>query len=316
MLKTTQSHRIPSSTVMRPARRDSYPRRIVGCVLLFAGIVGTAGGRIDACLSAADLPSDVGNSVELAAAAQGVQRIAAHRGAMLDRPENTIAAIERAIEAGATAVEIDIRTSRDGKLLLMHDSKVNRTTNGTGRVNDLSWAELEKLDAGSWFGAEYAAEQVPSLDQILQVCRGRIEVQLDLKEEGAAYADRIAASVKAHGEPTRMVVAVRSVEQAKQIKQRLPEVSTLIFLRKKGQLDSFLAAKVDFLRPQIAWLENDPALLKKIRDGGAKIHFDATTATSEKVLPLLKYRPESLLCDDPAQLVKTLAQLKKKAKGI
>ncbi len=317
MFKTSQL--LPSAlTPMNSSGRTEYcPRGMVECVLLLAVIVGNAGGVGDTHVYAADLPASTATTAELAAAelaaaARGVERVAAHRGAMLDRPENTVAAIERAIEAGATAVEIDIRTSRDGTLVLMHDAKVDRTTNGTGRVSDLSWDELAALDAGSWFSPKYAAERVPSLEQILKLCRGRIDVQLDLKEDGEAYADRIAACVKAHGEPTRMMVAVRSVEQAQQVKKRLPEVSTLIFLRKKKNLDSFLAAKVDFLRPQLAWIEEDPELLTKIRDGGAKIHFDATTGTAEKVLPLLKYHPESLLCDDPAQLLKTLTQLQKK----
>lgn len=310
MFKIPQLPRSAFTAMSSPGRTENCPRGIVGCVLLLAVIMGNAGGGSAPLMYAADLPTSAVTTEELAAAAQGVERIAAHRGAMLDRPENTIAAIERAIEAGATAVEIDIRTSRDGTLVLMHDAKVDRTTNGTGRVNKLSWNELAALDAGSWFSPEYAAQRVPSLDQILKVCRGRIDVQLDLKEEGEAYADRIAACVKAHGEPTRMMVAVRSVEQAQQVKERLPEVSTLIFLRELKNLDSYLAAKVNFLRPQIAWLERDPDLLAKIRDGGAKIHFDATTGTSEKVLPLLKYHPESLLCDDPAQLVKTLTQLR------
>ncbi len=304
-------HRLCSTLIsIRSLRRtEGYPPGIVSCGLLLALVLGITGAAWNMLAFAAELSTAAAATEELAAAAQGVERIVAHRGAMLDRPENTIAAIERAIEAGATAVEIDIRTSHDGTLVLMHDAKVDRTTSGTGRVNDLSWAELAALDAGSWFGPEYAGQRVPSLGQVLKVCRGRIDVQLDLKEDGEAYADRIAACVKADGEPARMVVAVRSVEQARQIKKRLPEVSTLIFLRAKKDLEPFLDAKVDFLRPQIAWIEKDPDLLTRIRDGGAKIHLDATAGTLKKVSPLLRYHPESLLCDDPAQLVQTLAAL-------
>ena len=250
-----------------------------------------------------------GSPAELAAAARGVERISAHRGASLDRPENTIAAFERAIEAGATAIEIDVRTSRDGKLVIMHDARVDRTTDGTGRVNDLTWAELSKLDAGSWFGAEYASERVPSLDHALQFCRGRIDIHLDLKELGPAYVDRVTASVQAHGDPTSTIAAVRTVEQARQLQERVPEMKTLMFLRQMEQIDMALAAKVDYLRPQLDWLAESPELLGKLREGGAKIHLDATTGTPKAVLPLLGYRPESLLCDDPEQLRKTLTQL-------
>ncbi len=301
-----------SAMVHCRGRVENRMRGRIGCLVFLAAFLGTAIGNADAKVNAADPSVSADTSAELAAAARGVQRLSAHRGARLDRPENTIAAFERAIEAGATAVEIDVRTSRDGKLVIMHDAKVGRTTNGTGRINDLTWAELSALDAGSWFGADYATERVPSLDQVLQVCRGRIGIHLDLKEEGAVYADRVVASLKAYGEPTRTIAAVRTVEQSRQLQKRLPEMETLIFLRKKNQVDSFLAANVNYLRPQIAWIAKDPTLLTKIREGGAKIHLDATAGTPEKVLPLLKYRPESLLCDDPEQLIKTLTQLQTK----
>ncbi|WDQ17113.1 glycerophosphodiester phosphodiesterase [Rhodopirellula sp. P2] len=302
MSNPTPSDRL-AFTGMGSRRQNDRPQRgAVSCLVLSTVLAIATCGRAEAQTHAEDL----------AAAARSVQRISAHRGSSHDRPENTIAAIQRAMEAGATAVELDVRTSRDGKLVIMHDAKVDRTTNGSGRVNDLTWDELTALDAGTWFGTEYHAERVPSLQQALQVCRGRIDVQLDLKEEGPTYADRIVAAVKVHGEPARTIAAVRTVEQSQQLKERLPELKTLIFLRQKKQLDAFLAANMDYLRPQIAWLEDDRALLTKIREAGAKIHFDATTGTPEKVLPLLKYRPESLLCDDPEKLVQTLAELQTK----
>ncbi|TWT65191.1 glycerophosphodiester phosphodiesterase [Allorhodopirellula solitaria] len=276
---------------------------------VFVVLVGLfIGGRIVPCQ--AEPPAiDAESSAEWTAAIESVERIVAHRGSRLDRPENTMAAIERAIETGAHAVEIDVRTSRDGKLVIIHDAKVDRTTNGTGRINDLTWAELSALDAGSWFGADYASERIPSLDQVLEACKGRVQVQLDLKEEGEVYADRIQTSVSTFGEPARTVAAVQSVEQLQQLKERMPALKTLIFLRKRKLLDSFLEAKVDFLRPQVKWIAANPALLTKIRARGAKIHLDATSGTPEKVRPLLHYRPESILCDAPAKLIQTLDQL-------
>ncbi|GAA4472023.1 glycerophosphodiester phosphodiesterase family protein [Novipirellula rosea] len=312
MVKISPSYRSAFARMHSRSRDEKQQCGAVNCLAIFIAFVVAVSVGADAQVHAADAASSANNSGDLAAAAGAVQRISAHRGSSHDRPENTIAAIERAIEAGATAVEIDVRTSRDGKLVIMHDAKVDRTTSGSGRVNDLTWPELAALDAGTWFGTEYHSERVLSLDQALQVCRGRIDVQLDLKEEGVAYANQIVAAVKVYGEPARTIAAVRTVEQSRQLKERLPEMKTLIFLRQKKQLDAFLTADVNYLRPQIAWIENDPTLLTKIRQAGAKIHFDATTGTPEKVLPLLKYHPESLLCDDPGQLVKTLAQLQAK----
>ena len=81
-------------------------------------------------------------------AAAAVQQIVAHRGASAERPECTLAALQRAIEVGATAVEVDVRTSRDGKLFLLHDTTLDRTTNGKGRASERTLADLKKLDAG------------------------------------------------------------------------------------------------------------------------------------------------------------------------
>ena len=82
-------------------------------------------------------------------------RIVAHRGASADRPECTLSAIRRAIEVGAHVVEIDVRKSEDGGLFLLHDSTLDRTTDGTGPANERTMAELKELDAGGWFNETY-----------------------------------------------------------------------------------------------------------------------------------------------------------------
>lgn len=85
--------------------------------------------------------------------------IIAHRGASAYAPENTFAAFEKAVELGADFIELDIQITKDGKLAVIHDDKVDRTTNGTGFVREYTMNELEQLDAGSWFGPEYQGEK-------------------------------------------------------------------------------------------------------------------------------------------------------------
>ena len=107
-------------------------------------------------------------------------RVVAHRGgALLGPPENTLPAIEKAIEVGADLIEIDIRQTRDGHLVLMHDETVNRTTNGRGRVNDLSLDEIVALTI-KHHGSETI--RVPTLKQALELMKGRIDHDLDYKE--------------------------------------------------------------------------------------------------------------------------------------
>ena len=94
--------------------------------------------------------------------------VIAHRGASGHAPENTLAAFKRALALGATFIETDLQLSRDSHFVAIHDDTVNRTTNGQGKVHDLSLAELRRLDAGSWFGSEFTGERIPTLDEILE----------------------------------------------------------------------------------------------------------------------------------------------------
>lgn len=119
-------------------------------------------------------------STALAVAIPAAQPVG-HRATMLFAPENTLAAIERALELGAKAIELDIRQSRDGHLVIMHDATVERTTDGTGAVRELTLAQIKQLDAGSKFSPEFKNERVPTLAQALKLMHGRAKPDIDLK---------------------------------------------------------------------------------------------------------------------------------------
>jgi glycerophosphoryl diester phosphodiesterase len=118
--------------------------------------------------------------------------IVAHRGVTLAAPENTIPAIEQAITIGCRAVEIDLRYTADGEIVLLHDEMLDRTTNGRGRLAEKTLAEVKKLDAGS--GAH-----VPTFREVIQLARGRIELYLDLKETDPTAVLRMVAEENASG---------------------------------------------------------------------------------------------------------------------
>lgn len=104
-----------------------------------------------------------------------------HRATAKFAPENTIAAIEKAIEVGVDLLELDIRQSKDGEFVLMHDVTVNRTTDGRGRVDEMTLQELQKLDAGSWFDASFKGERIPTLRDALAAMKGRAKPDIDFK---------------------------------------------------------------------------------------------------------------------------------------
>ncbi|MBW1917841.1 MAG: glycerophosphodiester phosphodiesterase [Deltaproteobacteria bacterium] len=105
-------------------------------------------------------------------------RIMGHRGAPAYEPENTLRSIRRALEMGVEAVEIDVQLSRDGRLAVIHDETVDRTTNGRGRVKDLTWDELQRLDAGQ-------GERIPALEEVVDLVRSRAHLVVELKQPDA-----------------------------------------------------------------------------------------------------------------------------------
>jgi glycerophosphoryl diester phosphodiesterase len=105
----------------------------------------------------------------------------AHRGATGYAPENTIAAFDKGVEMKADYIEIDVQRSKDGELVIIHDTTVDRTTDGTGRVKDLSFEQLRSLDAGSWKGEEFTGEKIPAFDEILDRYHGKVGILIELK---------------------------------------------------------------------------------------------------------------------------------------
>jgi glycerophosphoryl diester phosphodiesterase len=94
--------------------------------------------------------------------------IIAHRGASHDAPENTLASVQLGWERNADAVEVDVYLSKDGKIVVIHDENTKRTTGHNGLVREMTWAQLQKLDAGNWKNKKFKGEPIPSLSQVLK----------------------------------------------------------------------------------------------------------------------------------------------------
>ncbi len=147
----------------------------------------------------------------------------AHRGASGHAPENTLAAFRKAVAQGVAFIETDLQLTRDTHLVAIHDDTVNRTTNGQGAVHDLSLDEIRKLDAGSWFGSEFAGERIPTLEEILDFSKKHdVVFYLELKPAGSWGGEHaLIGALRKSGEIARTVVisfdagilaAVRKIE--------------------------------------------------------------------------------------------------------
>lgn len=123
--------------------------------------------------------------------------VIAHRGASGVAPENTLASLQRAIDAGAVMVELDVQLSSDRQLMVFHDNVLGRTTNGRGYVRNFTADELRSLDAGSWFGSEFASERIPFLREAIELLRGKAYLNIELKplHESPDAAEETAALV-------------------------------------------------------------------------------------------------------------------------
>jgi glycerophosphoryl diester phosphodiesterase len=120
----------------------------------------------------------------------GRMRVIAHRGFSGSAPENTLSAFRKAIEIGADMFELDVLLSRDGKVVVIHDETLDRTTSGTGKVADYSLAELAELDAGTWFSSDFRGESIPTLAEVLELAKEKILVNVEIKTEAVTNKAR------------------------------------------------------------------------------------------------------------------------------
>ncbi|WP_370570280.1 glycerophosphodiester phosphodiesterase [Paenibacillus sp. JCM 10914] len=106
----------------------------------------------------------------------------AHRGAAGEAPENTLASFQLGLDQGCDGIELDIHLSKDGQLIVCHDNTIDRTTDGTGKIREMTAAELKQVDAGSWFDEKYAGERIPLLEEVFERVPPDIMINIEIKD--------------------------------------------------------------------------------------------------------------------------------------
>ncbi len=215
----------------------------------------------------------------------------AHRGASGHAPENTLAAFRKAIAQGVAFIETDLQLTKDARLVAIHDETVNRTTNGHGAVHDLSLYDLRKLDAGSWFGSEFAGERIPTLEEILEFSKKHdVVFYLELKPGGSWGGEHtLIGALRSSGEIARTVVI--SFDPGILAAVRKIEPTLMTGLLYEGQLEDpldkaieigvrQLAVRGDLVTPWllgqarrrdlqvVAWTVNQGAHMRLLMDAG------------------------------------------------
>jgi glycerophosphoryl diester phosphodiesterase len=231
--------------------------------------------------------------------------VCAHRGGSALAPENTLAAYRNAIRLGVDFIEIDVRATRDGRLVISHDSTVDRMTNGQGRVADLDFATVRALDAGAKFGSEYAGEKVPTLDEVLALARGKVGIYLDHK---AGPIPDIVAALRKH-RMTRSVVVYNGVSALQEWKRLAPDIPVMPGLpdhyRRPGGIAEFLKV----LHAEVT--DGDTAdytadLVREAQAAGVKVYVDCLGPSNDNPAgwqKALDLGVDGIQTDHPDQLI-------------
>mgnify|MGYP003715598337 CR=1 FL=1 len=154
----------------------------------------------------------------------------AHRGASAYAPENTLSAIRKAIELKVKHIEIDVHMTKDGEVVAIHDSSIDRTSNGEGEVKNHTLADLKKLDFGSWFSSKFAGEKIPTLKEILELTGNDSIVIIELKEGNTKYPgieEKIVALVSELGLSKNVILKSFDYKLLNNFEKLAPEIERL-----------------------------------------------------------------------------------------
>lgn len=214
--------------------------------------------------------------------------IIAHRGGAAVAPENTLAAARQAIADGFDWIEIDVHESRDGQVLVIHDKDLKRVGNLERLIWETDAAEVQKVDVGSWFAPKFKDERVPTLDQLLDVCKDKIGVVIELKHFGhnQKLEERVSEIVKEHGMDDQVMAMSFDADTVRRMKSIRPDWR-VGWLTKKTVADprkidaDFLGIIHEHATPELmkmahrrampvfVWTVNEPELAAKVARMGA-----------------------------------------------
>lgn len=200
------------------------------------------------CIDIYNVYDQVANGGNVTFEHLGQITISSHRGASKDAPENTLPAIEMALDTAADYIEIDVQETKDGEVVLMHDATLARTTGVNKKVSDLTLEEIQQLDAGSWYGDEFVGVTVPTLREVLEVCKGHCKLNIEIKANKAMpdLEEKVVALIEEYDFTRQCVVTSVYKQSLKKVKKLNKEIQTGYILSSAyGRY--YLDKEIDFL---------------------------------------------------------------------
>lgn len=231
-------------------------------------------------------------------------KIFAHRGFSGIAPENTMAAFEKAIAIKADGIETDVHLSKDGKVVICHDETLNRTTNGSGPIQDYTFEQLQAFDAGSKFAPEFSRERIPALEDLLKLVRQTdLALNIELKTDKIHYPEieaKVLALLKDYDLVERAMISSFNFRSIAKVKELLPEIPTAALMKDPNTISDFwekmLELKVAAVHPEHKYLEPD------FMDAAQKKGILVNTWTPnqpEELKRLLKFQPNGVITNFP-----------------
>ena len=223
--------------------------------------------------------------------------VTAHRGASKAAPENTLAAVAEAIEVGADWVEIDVQETADGTVVVFHDSDFMKLAGVNLKLWDATLADLKNIDIGSWFGAEFSQERVPTLAEVLDLCRGKVGVNIELKYYGhdQQLEQRVIDVVESQRMASEVVLMSLKLAAVRKLKSLRPDWKVgLLMSVSAGNLKQL---EVDFLAVNVGLASR--RFVRAAHDMGKAVHV--WTVNDAPTLSMMIGRGvDSLITDEPA----------------
>lgn len=235
----------------------------------------------------------------------GKTYVIAHRGAHVGIPENSIPAIQKAIELGCDFVEIDTRLTKDGHIVSVHNASVDEYVVGVkGKVKDFTLAEIKKLDIGEKTGPNWKNTRIPTIDEILQVCKGKIGIYLDLKEPLVEQLIPIIRKYDMESDIVWYISANRS-EEIKLLQKISPKSIPMPDPGPEKNIDPVCT----LFHPQVLASDMGQLSLSYVQaahKNKARVFVDENKGTPEEWSQILGWGTDGIQTDDPESLLKFL----------
>ena len=238
----------------------------------------------------------------------------AHRGSSAHAPENTLAAFELAIAQGTHAIELDVKVTADGEVVVFHDATVDRTTNGQGRISDLTLPALRELDAGSFFSEKFCGEKIPTLQEVFETVGKRVLINVELSNYYTVYrdglADKVCELIKRFGLQANVMFSSFLSSNLKRTRELLPEVPRgLLALRgwKGGWARSFGFTFGDYQALHPALEDVTPQQVARVHRLKRSINV-FTVDTPEDIRRLLHWDVDGIITNDPKLMLEVIAE--------